>query len=399
MLKIIAIVKLGLLNMRKNRAELIMLVVFPLLFTFVFGKAFGGGETSLPVSVTDLDNSYYSKAIIRNLKEANKNLKVSTVNQQEAIDSVKNKMSEMTIIIPKGFGTEIRRQGKVSIETISVPNSNSAIGLKQMLSAQTNRLEADATAATETVNYLKEQQKLTPDRVDTAWENAYKEADKKWTPEPPMTVQYQEASDKTVVQRSENKFNNTSLGFSVAFVMVSLMYGAGTILESRQIGTWGRILSTPTRPSQILAGNLISTFIIGWIQMLILILAGKYLFGVNWGANLGGLVILMSAYLFSVIGMGLMLAGFVKTYHQHQILSSIVMNSLSMLGGAFWPVEWMPKVMQTISNFIPTGQVMKGLLDLVARGKSLGEIQQPIYILILMGFIFFVIGLKRVKFD
>ena len=139
-----------------------------------------------------------------------------------------------------------------------------------------------------------------------------------------------------------------------------------------------------------------ATFIVGWVQVAILILAGKYLFGVNWGANLAATILLMSVYLFAVTGFGLMLAGFVKTNAQLQAVTPIVMTSFAMLGGAYWPLDIVPVKMQLLAKFVPTGQAMEGLLDIVARGKGIAEVQQPILILLAMGILFFSIGLLRV---
>ena len=398
MSKILAIVGLDFTKLIKDKKGFILFIAFPLIFTLIFGKAFGNSSTGLPVTVTDLDHSEFSKSIVAQLKD-NKSLEVKMIDEKAAIDGVKNKDSLMAVIIPQEFGKGLRENKKVTLRLINVPNNNSAFALQEIVSGTVSRLEANANAANESVNLVAKQSTLSSTKIDELWQKTYAEADKKWSPEPPMTVSYSEMSGKGIVRKDFNNMTYYSIGFAIAFVMYTLTFGAGVILEDRANGTWGRLLATPTRPGFILTGHLIATFLQGWLQVAILILIGKYLFGVSWGSNAIALIIIMSAFLFAVTGLGLLLASFVRTHAQLQAVTPVVMASMAMIGGCYWPIDIVPKAMQTAAKFIPTGQAMQGLLDVVARGKDLADIQQPIYILLAMGIIFFAIGLKRVKFE
>lgn len=400
MTKLVGIIYLNLLRTFKDKRTLVFLIAFPLIFTFIFGKAFGdGGEAKIPIVIVDRDNTTISRNLVQDISGIKSVRVILGNNRNEGVEKVKNKDAELSFIINKGFAKALRENQEIKVEIITLPNSNSAMAIKEIIVGIVNRLEADALAARESLSLNKQVKKLSPQEAAQLWLKIFNQARKKWAPEPPMTVKYRELSGRDITKTDYNSITHYSLGFSVAFVMFTLAFGAGEILEEKERGTWGRMLTTPTRPSLILAGNLIGTFIIGWIQVAILILAGQFLFNVDWGSNLLGVIIIMSTYLFAVTGFGLMLTGFVRTHAQLQAVTQVILPAFAMLGGAYWPLDMVPKSMQLLAEFVPTGQAMNALLDVVARGKELSTVQQPIYILLIMGLIFFTIGLKRLKIN
>jgi ABC-2 type transport system permease protein len=397
MSKILAIIKLNLLETIRDKRTLFFLILFPLIFTFIFGKAFGsGGSSGVPVVFADLDKATYSRYLLDTL-QANKSIQlISKRDRDEAVKAIKDKKADLAIVIPKGFSADLMGDRKVTVETITLPNSNTGLALKEVFNGVVNRLEANSGAASETVDKKLKAQKITKDDASQTWKKVFQEAEKKWSPQPPLSVKYQELSAKGQ-EKEFNSMTHYSLGFAVAFVMFTITFSAGGILQEKEKGTWNRVLSTPTRPSLILGGHLISTFIIGWLQIAILILFGQFAFNVDWGSNIFRVIIVMSFYLFAVTGLGLMITSFVKTHAQLQAIAQLILPAFAMLGGCYWPLDIVPKIMQKIAAYIPTGQAMSALLNVVARGKSLADVQMSLYILLAMGVVFFAIGLKRIR--
>ncbi|WP_051074261.1 ABC transporter permease [Effusibacillus pohliae] len=67
-------------------------------------------------------------------------------------------------------------------------------------------------------------------------------------------------------QRMDN-MSERAVGFSVMFLMMTLVSATGTILEVRRTGVWYRMLSTPVARWQVIAGYLLSFFLLGWIRL------------------------------------------------------------------------------------------------------------------------------------
>jgi ABC-2 type transport system permease protein len=182
------------------------------------------------------------------------------------------------------------------------------------------------------------------------------------------------------------------------FVMFSLLSVSGTILEARKNGVWFRLLSTPVSRAQVIGGYMLSFFLIGWIQFGILMLLSKWLFDVQWG-NLLGLIVLVSALLLAVVGLGMFIAGFVKTTEQQSAIGSIVIVSTCMLGGVYWPLDIVSDTMRRIAEFVPQFWAMQGFTELVARGGGVGDILSSVAVLLGFALVFLVAGISRVRYE
>ncbi len=76
-----------------------------------------------------------------------------------------------------------------------------------------------------------------------------------------------------------------SSGIYIMLTMFTVLFRAGDILTERRNGTWGRLLSTPASRSSIIGGKMLGTYAVGLLQMLILVMFGRYVFRINFGNN------------------------------------------------------------------------------------------------------------------
>ena len=189
--------------------------------------------------------------------------------------------------------------------------------------------------------------------------------------------------------------SRSASGFSIMFLMITMMSVTGTILEARSNGVWYRLLSTPASRFEIAFGYLLSFFMIGWIQFGILMLATSIFFDVSWG-NPIYLVLLVSAMLFAIVGLGLLISGFVKTVEQQSAIGNLVVISTCMIAGVYWPLEIEPAFMQKMAEFLPQRWAMKGLTEIAGNGSFPIE---SIAILLLFGLVFLLVGIRKIRFE
>jgi ABC-2 type transport system permease protein len=177
------------------------------------------------------------------------------------------------------------------------------------------------------------------------------------------------------------------------FVMfIVIIGGMGTILDDKKNNTWGRLGISPTSYIQIMAGKILGTFIKGWAQIIILILFGKFVLGVDWGNSLGATIIVFSIYLLSITGIGMFLATLVKTDAQLGPLATIIIIPTSMLSGCYWPIEIMSETMQKIAVLFPQYWAMKALRSTVIANMSLNDTAIPLIIMGAIGIAFFILS-------
>lgn len=359
----------------------ILMFGMPIIFTLIFSGLLGGsGNTKVNVSLVDEDSSVLSSKYYEDIKKSDL-ISIEKVTYKEGKQKIENKKSSGIVIIPKDFQKSVL-DGKVeSIQFQASADFTGGTSVEQVLASSLKKMEIEVSAARDFEK-----------KSNTPWESMYKEI---YTKIEPVSIQ------KESISHDDQKLNNVTgraAGFSILFVMIVMLSATGTILKARQFGVWSRLLGTSVSKVQILAGYILSFFLIGWIQFGVLMILTHSLFDVQWG-NLLGVITLVSVLLLAVIGLALLLASIVKTTEQQSALGNIVVISTCMIGGLYWPIEIEPAWMQTAANFVPQTWAMRGFTELIVRGGTLADIGGYIGILILFAGVFFIISLTRIRYD
>lgn len=359
----------------------ILMFGMPIIFTLIFGGLLGGsGNTKVNVSLVDEDGSVLSSKYYEDIKKSDL-ISIEKVTYKEGKQKIENKKSSGIVIIPKDFQKSMLDGRIESIQFQASADFTGGTSVEQVLASTLKKMEIEVSAARDFEK-----------KSNTSWETMYKEI---YTKVEPVSIQ------KESISHDDQKLNDVTgraAGFSILFVMIVMLSATGTILKARQLGVWSRLLGTPVSKVQILAGYILSFFLIGWIQFGVLMILTHSLFDVQWG-NLLGVIILVSVLLLAVIGIALLLASIVKITEQQSALGNIVVISTCMIGGLYWPIEIEPAWMQTVANFVPQTWAMRGFTELIVRGGTLADIGGYIGILILFAGVFFIISLTRIRYD
>lgn len=233
------------------------------------------------------------------------------------------------------------------------------------------------------------------------FEELYSRADEVWKPDPPVSIVAKEVvasevrGDSTLAQG----FSHSSLGFTLLFVMFIVFGGAQGILEERELGTLSRLLTTPSTRVQLLLGKIVGLYMTGVLQAFILITVGTLAFNVPWGRDPLPVILIIGLFILATTGLAIFLSAVSRTRGQMIAMTNVLVISLAMLGGCFWQIEITPPFMQNIAKAIPTGWAMSGLVDVVVRNQGLSEAMLPSLVLAGFAIIFFIAGLKFLKFE
>lgn len=401
MSKTFAIARVFMIELLRDRSTWLTLILLPLGLTFIMGTAFGSSTTQpkVKLALADLDKTSLSSRFVSKLKEE-KSFSSKEYGETEARDLVKNSKVSGAIIIPAGYERALKRDTTAKIEVVNIAGDSNGPALREIVAGLTNRYNTDSFAAALTVKQLQNYGRLISGSADATWDEVFQTADKKWDP-PPVEVVSRElkASEVRGKKTLAFGFRQASLGFAVMFLLFLLVQGAGSILEERQKNTLPRLLTTPTGKYAILNGKIMGLFMSGVVQATILIAAGVFLFKVDWGREPLPLIVLMAVYILCGAALGVFIASLSRTNAQMQSIAPILIISMAMVGGCYWPVEITPPFMQTAAKLIPTGWVMQGLVDLVVRGQSWSSIVMPVTVLLGFTVVFLTLGVWRLKFE
>lgn len=181
--------------------------------------------------------------------------------------------------------------------------------------------------------------------------------------------------------------------------MLRSLTGSEVFVSERLGGTLRRLMITPNRKGVIIGGKTLGRFILGMIQMVILVGFGALVLKVNWGSDPLALAVMLVAFGLAGTAFGVMLGAFARTRNQAGSLSVMFSMLLSALGGAWWPLEITPAVYQSTVKVLPTTWAMTGLTDVIVRGKGVVQILPTAGILLGFALLFFVIGIWKLKYE
>ena len=196
-------------------------------------------------------------------------------------------------------------------------------------------------------------------------------------------------------RKEVTSFEQNVPGFSIMFVLMAVVFGTSMALhDERDWGTLPRLLVAPAGFTWMLLGKIGARYVLGVVQMIILLVWGNLVFNVSLGSSPWAFIVLTLAVVFCTVGLGLVVAGLAATREQTQPLSLAVVMVFSALGGLWWPQDMVPEWMRQISPIVYTTWAMRGMNDLVLRDRGLDAMVWPVSALVIYGLVTLAIGLK-----
>jgi len=162
-------------------------------------------------------------------------------------------------------------------------------------------------------------------------------------------------------------FEQAIPGILVMFTILVLLTSSGTMLvQERTQGLLRRLASTPISKAEVIAGKWDGRMVLAAIQISVALIIGTFLFKMNWGPNLGMVMLVLVAWGGFCASAGLWLGTVARTEAQAGGLGVLTANALAALGGCWWPIEVTPDWMQFVQKLLPTGWTMDALHKLIS---------------------------------
>ena len=180
-------------------------------------------------------------------------------------------------------------------------------------------------------------------------------------------------------------------------MLVSAMMTSISIAREKELGTMEILLVSPLRPLQIILGKVTPYLILSFINALVIVGVGYFVFGVP---VLGSFALLMTESLLFIL-LALSLGIYISTVsNSQQVAMMLSMFALMLptilLSGFIFPLRNMPLPLQIISNIIPPRWFIVIIKNIMLKGTGLEFVWKET--LILIGMTAGLIGLSVKKF-
>jgi ABC-type Na+ efflux pump permease subunit len=166
-------------------------------------------------------------------------------------------------------------------------------------------------------------------------------------------------------------FEQAVPGNLVLFVLLVLLTsGAVTLMTERREGVLRRLASSPIRRSSVVGGKWLARMALATIQAGWGMVAGAWLFGLDWGPWLPMVALVLVFWAGFVASLCIVLANVTRNESQAAGIGVFATMAMGGLGGCMWPIEITPDWMQTLGHALPSGWVMDAIHRLVSFGQS-----------------------------
>lgn len=371
-------------------------LAMPLVLTAIIGAAFGnsirGGITPLPnvnIIVVNDDRGELGRQVAHRLAgpEVVEWLRPKTMADLAAARaSVQAGEATAVVYIPDDFTASMApspakaatRQARVQLYTDPV-NAISAKAveavLTQIIAGLNNGIITAEVSAEQALAYPAGTQ------VDPAALKAAVEAEMQTVPGP--------NSDRIKLERVftgapssiDDPLSYLALSLAIFFLSFNMFGAINSMLAERQEGTLARLTATGTRMGQILVGKIGGVFLLGVLQLTVLIVASRLIFNLSWGRSALGLVLMVTAITAAMTSLGIFLATFGRDINQAGIAAGAITLVSAVLGGSFFPPYGFPGWLQKLSYLTINRWAIDGLVDLVIRNAGAADVLLPTAVL------------------
>jgi len=393
--RIIDIALKDLVQLLRERETFLFLLIMPLVFTLLFGFAFGGfssGESDprLPVGYLDQDDSSLSREL-HGLLAASEVIRLDEDEARALADLEKLVVDETrsvaaAIVVPAGYGESVLAGAPLRLILLADASTAAGRSVQNEALAAVNRLASAARTASIVAQVTAE-----PGRFDRAFQTAVAA----WE-HPPVSVT--ETASAAIERRSNSALSlaHTSPGMMVQFAIAGLMTAAQIIVSERKSRALQRLLTTATARAHILVGHYLAMLALILGQFALLIAFGQLVLKVDYLREPGATALMAITTAMCVAALGLLIGALAKSEEQAIIFSLVPMFILAGLGGAWVPLEVTGEAFRAIGHVSPVAWAMDGFKNVASRGLGIESVLLPAAALLGYAALFF--GLAAWRF-
>lgn len=340
--RVFVVARKELLQLRRDRLTIAMMVALPLLQLLLFGYAINNDVRHIHTLVYDQDRSARSRDFVRGLEVTGY---YDVVGHAEGYADVqaafRKSLARVAVVIPAHFGAKLARSEAVNVQLVvdgSDPQvvaaaTNTAAGVAAARSAELARGGSGGGGPLLSVE-------------PTVWYNA---------------------DLRTAVYVVPGLIG-------VILTMTMVMLTSMAIARERERGTLEQLIVSPIRNLELIVGKILPYVVIGYVQMTIVLGAGRLAFGVPFAGSPVLLYALAFVFIAANLAVGLFFSTLAATQQQATQMSFFFLLPNILLSGFMFPYEAMPRPAQLMAQALPLTHFLRIVRGITLKGSSFWDI-------------------------
>jgi ABC-2 type transport system permease protein len=341
----VSIMRKELVHIRRDRATLITALSIPLFQLVLFGFL-DQTVRHVPTVVVDQNQSSISRQFVQQL-EATDTFRVVevTTNPREARERIIQGRAKVAVVLSPDFGAARVQAapGRQASVLVLIDGSDSVVSTQAVAAVNGLAAKVSLDAASAQVG---------------------------------ATARPVVDAHPLILFNPSGRTANFIIPGLVAILLqiVATMLTAVAIVREREQGTLEQLLVTPVHPLGLMLGKLVPYLLLGMGEMLLILLAMRFAFGVPIRGSLVFLFAMAVVYLFALLALGLFVSTRAKTQAQALQLAQLFILPSIFLSGYIFPASSLPWPLYALGRILPATHMVELMRGVVLRGATLGEL-------------------------
>ena len=336
-----SLVRANFVMVLRQRAVIISSLGLAVISVLVFGFLFGNnGASKTQLGVVDEDQSQMSAQMISQLQK-NDSFAVSTGNETDEQQALKDGKRDAVLIIPAGFGEQVVQGGAHLQVFYNQSNPVTEAGTKLAVSAIVDGINRAATH------------------------------------QPGLVT----LDEQGVAAKNLRQIDFVTPGMIGMLLMWANLTVAVQLVFWREEGITKRLAATPLAPIAMISGQLLARLLLSVAQEVVLIALAIWIFNIHIYGNWGLLALVVVLGALTMLAIGFAVAGFFKKSQAANAGILLVSFPMMFLGGSYFPVSQISGVLGGIIHALPLYYLNDALRQIVNNGAGWAAIQTSVLVL------------------
>ncbi len=351
------------IQMRRDRVTFAMMLGVPLIQLLLFGYAINNDPKHLPAALVAPTQDRFTRAMVSALELTGYyDFTHPTASAAQADSLIARGAVSFVVTIPSDFGQRVERGDHPQI-----------------------LIEADATdpsvasGAISTLGIVAEGALSREIGHDAA-------------PAPVDIVVHRRYNPEGITQ-----YNIVPGLMGVILQMILVMMTSIALTRETERGTMENLLAMPATPFEIMLGKIVPYMCVGAVQVAVVLLAARGLFGVPFVGSFGLLAAGIFAFVLAMVILGYLISTLARTQMQAMQLTFFFFLPSLLLSGFMFPFRGMPGWAQALGECFPLTHFLRLIRGVMLKGATYADVAQPIAALVLFVLIFGTLALTRFR--
>lgn len=343
--RFIAILMKEFRQVRRDRLTFGMMVAVPIVQLILFGYAINGDPKHLPTAVVVLDHSEFSRSFVAGLENSDYfRVTQRPASVAQADELLAQGRVQFVLVIPSDFSRKLVRGERPAM-----------------------LLAADATDPSATGNAIAALSGIGQRAVGRELTGAL------------APLRATEAPFDVRVQRRYNPEGLTAYNvvpglIGVILTMTMVMMTSLAMTRERERGTMENLLATPARPFEVMLGKIVPYILIGYVQVLVILVAARLLFAVPMVGSLWLLSAVLVLFIAANLAVGFTFSTVARNQLQAMQLTFFFFLPSMLLSGFMFPFRGMPSWAQAVGELLPLTHFLRVVRGIMLKGNGLAEV-------------------------